>query len=56
MLEMLVLHGAQLNVENKSGATPLMQAAEQGLRCTVELLVLMGANRMVRRTVARLPS
>ena len=43
ILELLILNGANVNVRQKNGCTALMLACEQGLRCTVELLLLMGA-------------
>ena len=43
ILELLILNGANINVRQKNGCTALMLASEQGLRCTVELLLLMGA-------------
>ena len=43
LLELLVMNKANLNARTRHGVSILMRACDRGHRCTVELLLAMGA-------------
>ena len=43
-VQLLINHGANLNIANRPGFTPLMVAAQSGDKSIVELLIDAGAN------------
>jgi len=55
-VRLLVAHGAQVNVAQRGGWTPLHQAADHGNQRLVELLLEAGADRQAKSSDGRTPA
>jgi ankyrin repeat protein len=56
MVEVLLIHGAEVNVQDNGGDTPLHDAARRGQKDIVELLLAKGADTNARDNSGRTPA